>query len=188
MRAVLCRIALSASLLSTAPVFAQPDATAPSAQAAPNAMVVPGVAAAQSAPTANSGSQAVVPGSVFATNASKASPGPSFAPMGVALALVLGLMAGVVWLLRRSGLAPKANKNSVLKVVSQLALGPRERVVVVQIENRWLVVGVSPAGVTRLASLPKGAGGSVDAGVGQATLKVPAPFAALVDQLNRKGS
>ena len=88
--------------------------------------------------------------------------GPSMMPMALALVFVLGLMAAAAWVLRRSGLAPRAG-TSHLKVVSQLALGPRERVVIVEAGDRWLLLGVGAGGITRLGTMPRTEGAGNEA-------------------------
>ena len=186
MPALIVRIALWALLGAALPVSAQtatPDTAQPVA-----APATPLPAPGQSAAATGSGSQAVVPGSVFSSNPVKPVSGPSFAPMGYALAFVLALIAGAVWLLRRSGLAPLARNSQILSVAGQLPLGPRERVVVVEIEGRWLVVGISPSGMTRLASMPKGTSVRPGAMSPEPGLQVPAPFAALVERLRKSGT
>jgi flagellar protein FliO/FliZ len=105
--------------------------------------------------------------------------GPSFAPMGVALLVVLALMVAVLWVLRRVGLAPRAGNAKLLRIVSQLSLGPRERVVIVEAGDRWLLLGVGTGGISRLGSLPKGESAGAPA--------APAAFGTLLEKL-RKGS
>jgi flagellar protein FliO/FliZ len=99
--------------------------------------------------------------------------------MGLALLVVLGLMAAVLWLLRRAGLAPRAGNANLLRLVSQLSLGPRERVVIIEAGDRWLLLGVGTAGISRLGSLPKGENASAPVPAGS--------FGALLDKLH-KGS
>jgi flagellar protein FliO/FliZ len=43
-----------------------------------------------------------------------------------------------------------------MRVVAQLALGPRERLVVVEAGERWLLLGVTAASINRVGTLPKG--------------------------------
>ena len=95
-------------------------------------------------------------------------------PMALALVFILGLMAAAAWLLRRSGLAPRTG-TSHLKVVSQLALGPRERVVIVEAGDRWLLLGVGAGGITRLGTMPRSANAGTEAPA--------ASFGALLDKL-----
>jgi len=90
--------------------------------------------------------------------APKAAPpveGPSFMPMVLALVVVLGLLGAAVWVLRRAGIAPRAGSQQ-LRIVTQLALGPRERVLIVEAGDRWWLLGVGAGGVTRLGTMPKG--------------------------------
>lgn len=65
----------------------------------------------------------------------------------LSLALVLGGFVGVAWLLKRY--LPGVGKQGVVKVISATMVGPRERVVVVEIDDTWLLLGVG-AGQVRL--------------------------------------
>ena len=105
--------------------------------------------------------------------------GPSMLPMIGALLLVLGLLAASVWVLRRTGIAPRGASN-VLRLVAQLALGPRERVVIVEAGGRWWMLGVGASGVTRLGSMPKGEIAPAD--------EHPANFGSLLERLRKGGS
>ena len=70
------------------------------------------------------------------------------------LAVVIALILGVAWLLRgaqRFGL----RGHGLLRIVASQALGTRERVVVVELADTWLVLGVAPGQVARLARLPR---------------------------------
>jgi flagellar protein FliO/FliZ len=71
------------------------------------------------------------------------------------LAAVLAAIGGAAWLLRRvQRLAP--SRGSPLSLRGTLAVGPRERVVLVELEQTWLVLGVAPGRVNALHTLPKG--------------------------------
>ncbi len=71
------------------------------------------------------------------------------------LAIVLGLVLAMGWIMKRvssHGLAGGA----ALRVVAAAAVGQRERVVVVEVGNTWLVVGVAPGSVSALHSMARG--------------------------------
>jgi flagellar protein FliO/FliZ len=71
------------------------------------------------------------------------------------LAIVLALIWGAAWLLRRLNVgAPSA--GSAIRVLASQAIGQRERIVLVEVAGQWLVLGVAPGQVTGLATLPKG--------------------------------
>jgi flagellar protein FliO/FliZ len=72
------------------------------------------------------------------------------------LLLVLAAVLAVAWLLRRLQLPQQAGVNA-LKVVSGVAVGQRERVVLVEVNDTWLVIGVAPGQVNALHAMPKGA-------------------------------
>ena len=72
------------------------------------------------------------------------------------LALVLGMILAVAWVAKR--LAPGALRGTgvPLTIVASQSVGQRERVVVVEIADQWLVLGVAPGRVSALSTLPKG--------------------------------
>ncbi len=72
-----------------------------------------------------------------------------------ALALILGLILGGGWLLKRLG-AARPGAGGLVKVLGGASLGGRERVVVVEVEGERLVLGVSPGRVQALHVLKSG--------------------------------
>lgn len=118
---------------STTPATATAPATAP----APVATPVPG----QRPP------QVVMPGS--------ATPGAgSLLQTILALVLVLALLLGLAWVMKRFG--PRAMGASAnVRLVGALNIGGRERIMVVEVGNQWIVVGASPGRVNALATMPR---------------------------------
>lgn len=88
--------------------------------------------------------------------AEQAAPAPAGNLLQVLLGLivVLALMAGSAWMLKRMGVAG-AGANSVAKVIGGVSVGNRERVVVVEVADQWIVVGVAPGRVNALATMPR---------------------------------
>jgi flagellar protein FliO/FliZ len=70
------------------------------------------------------------------------------------LIAVLACMAGAAWMLRRFGLA-KTTTASAVKIVGGVNVGTRERVLVVEVADQWIVVGVAPGRVNALATMPR---------------------------------
>lgn len=66
----------------------------------------------------------------------------------VALGVVLGLLWGAAKLAKRAGNG--AFRPTLLRAVSSVSVGPRERVVVVEVGSKWIVVGVAPGNVRAL--------------------------------------
>ena len=70
------------------------------------------------------------------------------------LALVLAAVAGTAWLLKR--FAPgQSGAGGVLKLVGGMMVGPKERLVLVEIGETWLLLGVAAGQVNTLHSMPK---------------------------------
>ena len=77
----------------------------------------------------------------------------SMAVVFLSLILILGGFVLVAWLARRY--LPGAGKQGVVKVVGATMVGSRERVVVVEVENTWLLLGVGGGQVRLLDKLAK---------------------------------
>ena len=86
-----------------------------------------------------------------------------------ALILVLAVLGALAWFLKRYG--PRAGGgNANLRVVGSLNLGGRERIMVVEVGNQWIVVGASPGRINALATLPRQDGQNGDTDAAGATL------------------
>lgn len=73
----------------------------------------------------------------------------------VGLAVVLAVMALLSWAVKR--LLPNgAGQHSAIKVIGGTSVGSRERVVVLEVADRWLVVGVAQGQVNAIANLEAG--------------------------------
>lgn len=78
------------------------------------------------------------------------------------LLVVLAIIAAAAWLLKRFSLIP-ATAAGVIKVVAASGVGQRERVIVIEIDSTWLVLGVAPGRVNKLHSMQKPSENSVSA-------------------------
>ncbi len=109
------------------------------------------------------------------------------------LFVVLAMIVAAGWLLRRlqqrAGTGPGARRGQVITVVAQQMLGAREKVVVVDVEGTWLVLGVTQQHVQTLHTLPRpveAASDTPDDTPGSGTSNKPPRFAdALSIQLKR---
>jgi flagellar protein FliO/FliZ len=79
----------------------------------------------------------------------------SVVQMIVSLLLVLAAVMAVAWFLKRIN-HQHHGALSALKVISGISVGQRERIVLVEVNDTWLVVGVAPGQVNALHSMPKG--------------------------------
>ena len=70
------------------------------------------------------------------------------------LGLVLAAIAGTAWLLRK--LSPgQVAASGALRVVGGVAVGPKERIVLVDIGETRLVLGVAPGHISTLHEMPR---------------------------------
>ncbi len=83
-------------------------------------------------------------------------PAGSILQMLTGLVIVLLLLAGVVWMLRRMGTLRQQGPGA-MRVLGAVAVGQRERVVLIEVAQTWLFVGVAPGSVNALHSMPKSA-------------------------------
>ena len=71
------------------------------------------------------------------------------------LVVVLGAIPASMWLLRRLQNLRPAGAPRLMEIKAQIALGPRERVVVLRLPTRELVLGVTAQQITLLADEPQ---------------------------------
>lgn len=78
----------------------------------------------------------------------------SLLQISFSLLLVLAAIIAVAWLLKRMNVAQQG-AGSLLKVVGSVAIGQRERVVLLEVGETWLLVGVGPGQIRTLHTLDK---------------------------------
>lgn len=72
----------------------------------------------------------------------------------LALAFIVALLFGITWAARKVS-GGKMFGQGNLKVISGIALGPRERIILVEVEDSWLVIGIIPGQIRTLHRLPR---------------------------------
>lgn len=116
--------------------------------------------------------QAQVPGALPAAGWSD---GPGVVRTLLALLVVLGLMAGCLWLVRRGGLQGGLRKGPrAVQVETAIGIGDRRQLVIVAVEGRRLLLGVTPMHVSLVTELAPGSSftDALDARVTGQTLNV----------------
>ena len=100
---------------------------------------------------------AALPGVVLAQSSPAAVPdaGASLLQVLLGLAVVIAALVGGLWLLKRVSV-PHGAAAGALRVIAGASVGPRERVVLIEVEDTWLLVGVAPGQVNALHQMPKG--------------------------------
>ena len=72
------------------------------------------------------------------------------------LGAVLLLIAACAWVAKRAGLGGgRVGGNPAIRFISSQSLGAREKVVIVEVNGQWLVLGVAPGRVSTLSQMPK---------------------------------
>jgi len=88
-----------------------------------------------------------------------AAPNPSSAgslfQVLMGLVLVLGLLAAAAWMLKRFNPAKTSGGPGNVRIVGGVSVGSRERVIVVEVADQWIVVGVAPGRVNALSTMPR---------------------------------
>ena len=87
--------------------------------------------------------------------AAEAAPGPAASLLRTMLGLivVLAVMAAIAWFMKRVGPVARGGNAQALRIVGGVSVGSREKVVVLEVGGRWLVVGVAPGQVNAIADL-----------------------------------
>jgi len=123
----------AASLPAAAPANA--SASAPAAAQPAMAMTLPPPAALPAAPAPSA------TGSLLQTT--------------LALLFVLALLVGLAWFLKRFGPKNFGGGSNTVRLVGALSVGARERILVVEVGEQWIVVGASPGRMNALATMPR---------------------------------
>jgi flagellar protein FliO/FliZ len=88
------------------------------------------------------------------TTATAADLGGSVVQLVLGLAVVIAMLFASLWLLKRLS-APRGEAAGLIRVVAGTAVGPRERVVILEVGGTWMVLGVAPGQVSALAEIPR---------------------------------
>ena len=86
--------------------------------------------------------------------ASSVAPTTGLLQIFMGLIAVLTLMAVAVWFLKKIGPVSKGNMIPV-KIVGGVSLGHRERVMIVEVADQWIVLGVTASQINTLSTMPK---------------------------------
>jgi flagellar protein FliO/FliZ len=115
---------------------------------------------------------------------------PSVWPAIGAFVTVLVLIPIALWVVKRLQSGGTGAARPVT-LAGGLALGPRERVVVIEADGRRWLLGVTGQSITMLAELAPAAAGvgtvADPAAVGPATAAPPNPFAQMLERFKRHG-
>ena len=83
------------------------------------------------------------------------------------LLLVLALLVGVLYFIKRFSLKQNMQKGDVgIKLLSSLSLSTRDRIQVVEISGERIVLGVSPGGISCITKLGNRSGNEQKGGGG----------------------
>jgi flagellar protein FliO/FliZ len=72
----------------------------------------------------------------------------------LALLLVLGLIFGFAFLIRKVQTNTPGNQD-LIHIKSTLALGPKERLSLIEIDGTWILIGITPHSINHLHTLPQ---------------------------------
>lgn len=82
-------------------------------------------------------------------------PSTTFFQALIGLLLIVALLGATAWLARKMS-GGRGFGQGGMRVIGGVSLGPRERVMLVEVGDSWLVIGVVPGQIRTLHTLPKG--------------------------------
>lgn len=97
----------------------------------------------------------LLPLPALASEPAAAAAGGGYLQAFLALVVIIALLLGTAWLARKIT-GGKGFGQGGMKVIGGVALGPRERLVLVEIGDTWLVVGLVPGQIRTLYKMPRG--------------------------------
>ena len=70
------------------------------------------------------------------------------------LFVVLGLMVAAAWMLRKFN-STGTSSGGTIKIIGGIAVGSRERIMVIEVADQWIVVGITASSINTLSTMPK---------------------------------
>ena len=96
----------------------------------------------------------ILPATSDANDTAAISPTTGLLQILLGLFAVLALMGVAAWLFKKMGPVNTGNKIPV-KIVGGVSVGNRERIMVVEVADQWIVVGVTASQINTLSTMPK---------------------------------
>jgi len=97
----------------------------------------------------------MVPGFALAAGGDAPDLGNALLKMLAALALVLGLFALGIYLLKRFGVVPWSAQGGELRIERVVSLGSRSRLAIVRAGDQRFLLGITSNQISRIAELPE---------------------------------
>ena len=72
----------------------------------------------------------------------------------LSLLLVVGLLVGLSVLFKKFGLN-RINSTLPVKVIGAVSIGNNQRLVVIEVGDEWILLGVTPQQITTITSMPR---------------------------------
>jgi flagellar protein FliO/FliZ len=117
-------------------------------------------------------------------------PSTSLSPLLWFVAIIV-MIPIALWLLKRTPLGG-AGGGGVMRTIAALPISPNQRLLTVEVghgeERRWLVLGVTPGGISTLHTMAPQAEAHTTAPGGPATPAAGTPFAQLLGKLRSPGA
>ena len=90
------------------------------------------------------------------SNAAATSTGASLSKMTLALMVVLAVIFMAAWALKQTRKLQQSKSGVAIEIVAQVALGAKERAVLLKVGDAQVLVGVTPGQVNALHVMPAG--------------------------------
>lgn len=74
--------------------------------------------------------------------------------LSLGLLVVLGLVFFLAWMVKKMQLVQSSN-NGLIKIVSAISVGQRERIALIQVGEEQLLIGLTPGRIEKLHTLKK---------------------------------
>ncbi len=82
--------------------------------------------------------------------------GASFMQGILGLIFVIGLLLFAAWMMRKLAVGGALGNTQGMRVVAGLSVGPRERILLLEVGETWVVVGVTASQMRTLHTMAKG--------------------------------
>jgi flagellar protein FliO/FliZ len=74
----------------------------------------------------------------------------------LSLLLIVGLLFGFSYVVKKFGLGKMINSSQFpVKVIGAISIGSNQRLMVIEVGDEWIVLGITPQNMTTITSMPR---------------------------------
>ncbi len=153
----IAKYSLCLILSCTAPfVSGQTNSVAQNASSAESASTPPNQTLSDTTQNITSAQPTANPANPDTAKPNAVDPKEQLIKTSLSLLLVLILLLGLLWFMKRMGFGTGKRMGGFYRVLATSALGPKDKLVLIEIGDSWLLLGITSSSINTLHTMPAG--------------------------------